>query len=158
MYFIYPCYFNYFTHGNNRIKSGICLDMHKALSILKPGSYTRRGSNTCQVVQQNEWSKRLGPFKRRVPKLLNVINIKIMPYIKEKLILHTSCTSSFWMLLLLIIYSLFVKFIVFPLDALIWYYQWMESTHFVNVLACNHGIEFKSVLLAPAILPWRDEQ
>ena len=32
------------------------------LSVLKPGSYTRKCSNICRVVQQNEWNKCLGPF------------------------------------------------------------------------------------------------
>ena len=41
------------------------------LSVLKPGSYTCRGSNICRVVQQNEGNKCLGPFKRRVSKLFN---------------------------------------------------------------------------------------
>ena len=35
------------------------------------------------VVQHNEWNKHLGPFKRQVPKLLNLINVKIVPYIME---------------------------------------------------------------------------
>ena len=35
--------------------------------------YTQ-GSNIRRVVQQNERSKHLGPFKCRVPKLLNLIN------------------------------------------------------------------------------------
>ena len=53
------------------------------LSVLKLGSNTRRGSIICQVVQQNKRNKRLGPFKRRVPKLLNLINLKMLPNIKE---------------------------------------------------------------------------
>ena len=47
------------------------------LSVLK------RGSNTRWVVQQNERNKCLGPLKCRVPKLLNLINLKIVPNIKE---------------------------------------------------------------------------
>ena len=43
----------------------------------------RRGSNICRVVQQNERNKRLGPFKCQVPKLLNLINLKMVPNIKE---------------------------------------------------------------------------
>ena len=59
------------------------------LSVLKPGSYTRRGSNIRQVVQQNEGNKCLGPFKRRVSKLFNLINVKMVLYIKEnKLIVN----------------------------------------------------------------------
>ena len=53
------------------------------LSILKPGSYTRRGSNICRIVQQNERNKCLGPFKCRVSKLLNLINLKMVPNDKE---------------------------------------------------------------------------
>ena len=55
------------------------------LSILKLVSYTRSGLNIRWVVQQNEWNKRLqlGPFKCWVPKLLNLMNAKIVPYIME---------------------------------------------------------------------------
>ena len=53
------------------------------LSVLKPGSNTRRGSNICWVVQQNESNKRLGTLKRWVPKLLNLINLKMVPNVKE---------------------------------------------------------------------------
>ena len=52
------------------------------LSILKPGSNTHRGSNIHRVVQQNEWNKRLGPFKCRVPKLLN-LSLKWCQTLKE---------------------------------------------------------------------------
>ena len=34
-------------------------------------------------MQQNEWNKCLGSFKRRVSKLFNLINVKMVPYIKE---------------------------------------------------------------------------
>ena len=61
------------------------------LSVLKPGSYTHRGSNRRRVVQQYEGNKCLGPFKHRVSKLFNLINVKIVPYIKEnKLIIDIS--------------------------------------------------------------------
>ena len=53
------------------------------LSVLKPGSNTRRGSNIRRVAQQNKINKRLGPFKRRMPKLLNLINFKMVPNVKE---------------------------------------------------------------------------
>ena len=53
------------------------------LSVLKPGSYTPRDSNIRWIVQQNEWNERLGLFKCRVPKLLNLINAKIVHYIME---------------------------------------------------------------------------
>ena len=51
------------------------------LSVLKPGSNTRRGSNIRRVVQQNERNKCLGLFKRQVPKLLNLINLIMVPNI-----------------------------------------------------------------------------
>ena len=59
------------------------------LSILKLRSNTHRdsiymqGLNICWVVQQNERNKCLGPFKRRVPKLLNLINLTMVPNVKE---------------------------------------------------------------------------
>ena len=61
------------------------------LSVLKPGSNACRGSNTRWVVQQNERNKRLDLFKRRVSKLLNLINLKTVPNVMEnKLILNIS--------------------------------------------------------------------
>ena len=53
------------------------------LSVSKPGSNTGRGSNICRVVQQNERNKCLGPFKFWVPTLLNLINLKMVPNVKE---------------------------------------------------------------------------
>ena len=53
------------------------------LSVLKPGSNTGRGSNIHQVVQQNERNKLLGPFKCQVSTLLNLINLKMAPNVKE---------------------------------------------------------------------------
>ena len=53
------------------------------LSVLKLGSNARRGSNIRRVVQQNERNKRLGPFNRRVPKLINLINLEMVPNVKE---------------------------------------------------------------------------
>ena len=53
------------------------------LSILKPDSYTCRGSSICRVVQQNEGNRCLGPFKCWVSKLFSLISIKMVPYIKE---------------------------------------------------------------------------
>ena len=68
----------------------VCINL-PYLSVLKPCSYTRRGSNICQVVQQNEGNKCLGPFKCQVSKLFNLINVKMVPYIKEnKLIIDIS--------------------------------------------------------------------
>ena len=61
------------------------------LSILKLGLYTCRGSNIYWVVQQNEWNKYMGPFKHWVPKLLNIIDVKMVPYVEEnKLIFNIS--------------------------------------------------------------------
>ena len=56
-------------------------------STLKPGSYTHKGLNMHQVVQHNERNKHLGPFKHQVPKLLNLINVKMVPYIKENYVI-----------------------------------------------------------------------
>ena len=53
------------------------------LSVLKPGSNACRGSTIRWVVQQNERNKCLGPFKRWVPKLVNLINVRVVPNIKE---------------------------------------------------------------------------
>ena len=61
------------------------------LSVLKLGSNRCRGSNIRQVVQQNEGNKCLGPFKSWVSKLFNLINVKMVQYIKEnKFIIGTS--------------------------------------------------------------------
>ena len=58
--------------------------MHvRYLSVLKLGSYMHRDSNIRQVVQQNEWNKHHGLFKSQVPELLNLMDIKVVPYIKE---------------------------------------------------------------------------
>ena len=58
------------------------------LFVLKTGSNTHRGSNVRLAVQQNERNNAtiktalsLGPFKHQVPKLLNVINLKMVPNI-----------------------------------------------------------------------------
>ena len=53
------------------------------LSVLKPGSNTCRSSNIRRVVQQNERNKRLSSFKHRVPKSLNLINLKTVSNVKE---------------------------------------------------------------------------
>ena len=72
------------------------------LSILKLGTYTHKGSNICRVVQQSEWNKYLGLFKRWVPKLVNLINITWCHTLRKislfsiSLLMHA---SSFWMLL-----------------------------------------------------------
>ena len=57
-------------------------------------SNTCRASNIRRVVQQNERNEHLGPFKCWVPKLLNLINFKMVPNIKENL----KATSSFKLL------------------------------------------------------------
>ena len=84
------------------------------LSVLKPGSIIRR------VVQQNERNKRMGPFKRRVPQLLNsrlnLINLKMVPNDKENYLFSISLfmfACPFRMLLQSIVYSVFIPFIVF---------------------------------------------
>ena len=53
------------------------------LSVLKLGSNTCNGSNIRWVVQQDERNKCMGPFKYRVPKLLNLINLKMVVNAKE---------------------------------------------------------------------------
>ena len=63
-----------------RVRVRACVHVH---TILKPGSNTRRGSNIRRIVQQNERNKCLGPFKRRVPKLINLINLEMVPNVKE---------------------------------------------------------------------------
>ena len=71
------------------------------LSALKLGPYTYRDSNICRVVQQNEWNKCLGPFKCRVPKLLNPLHIKMVPCNKKnEHILDTCISLDMWILLL----------------------------------------------------------
>ena len=117
------------------------------LSELKLGSNTHRGSNICWVVQQNERNICLGPFKCRVPKLLNFISLKMVPNVKEisfsiSLLMFA---SPFWMLLQSIVYSIFITFVVFP--------QWDARTSFatpvsewspytfINMLASNYAIK-----------------
>ena len=46
---------------------------------IKAGLKYTQGSNIHWVVQQNERNKHLGLLKHRVPKLLNLINVKIIP-------------------------------------------------------------------------------
>ena len=121
------------------------------LSVIKPGSYTRRGSTICRVVQQNEGNKCLVPFKRRVSKLFTLINVKMVPYIKEnKLIIDI----SFRMLLESIVYSVFATFVVFQLIHLV--SEWHPYT-VINVFAYNHTIEFVNNSTGTCILPWTCE-
>ena len=82
-----------YVHSESHIHTHACTQayMHEYtyipyISVLKPGSSTCRGSNICRVVQQNERNKCLGPFKCQVPKLLNLINLKMVPNIKENYI------------------------------------------------------------------------
>ena len=87
------------------------------LSVLKPGSNTRRGSNIHWVVQQNERNKRLGPFKCQVPKLLNLINLKMVPNIKENyfnLNISLDVCISLSDVATVDIYSIFITFVIFP--------------------------------------------
>ena len=119
------------------------------LSVLKPGSNIRRGSNISRVVQQNERNKCLGPFRCRVPKLLNLINLTMVPNIKEITLFSVSilmCASPFRMLLQWIVKSVFITLVVFPhyRDALTSFTtpvcEWSPYT-FINVLASNHAIK-----------------
>ena len=119
------------------------------LSILKPGSNTCRGSNICQVVQQNERNKCLGLFKRRVPKLLYLINLKKWCQTLRKISLFSISllifAFPFRMLLQLIVYSIFIAFVIFPhQDALMSFTtpisEWSPYT-FIKVLASNHTIK-----------------
>ena len=116
------------------------------LSILKPGSYTCRGSNICRVVQQNKWNKCLGPLKRRVPKLLNLMNIKMMSCIKDnKLVLNISLDMC---ILLLDINCYSWSFTIYwphllsssmtELTRIV--SDWCPYT-FINMLASNHDIK-----------------
>ena len=93
---------------------GIQLVPH--LSVLKPGSDICRGSNICQVVQQYERNKCLGLFKCRVPKLLNLINLKMVPNVKEISLFSISLlmfVSPFRILLQSIVYNVLIMFVVF---------------------------------------------
>ena len=107
-----------------------------------------QGSNMYCEVQQNERNKCLGPFKRRVPKLLNLINLKMVPNVKEnQLILDISLDVciSLWMLLQSIVYSVFIMLVIFwHRDALTSFTtpvsEWSPYT-FINVLASNHAIK-----------------
>ena len=68
--------------------------------------------------------------------------------------------SSFLIMLHLIVYSVFVRFVVFPLMMyLLGYVSEWSLYAFINVLTSNHAIELKTVLvlLTPAILQWTGE-
>ena len=100
----------------NVIQKTVVLGYIPYLSVLKPGSNTHRDSNICRVVQQHQRNKCLGPFKCRVQKLLNLINLKMMLNVKEISLFSISLlmfASPFRMLLLSIIYSVFITFVVF---------------------------------------------
>ena len=56
---------------------------HTVIIHIKAGLIYMQGLKYTRVVQQNEWNKHLGPFKHQVPKLLNLMNIKFVPYIME---------------------------------------------------------------------------
>ena len=49
--------------------------------------------------------------------------------------------SSFWMLIQLIVYSVFITLVVFPQDALAWFVSEWSSCTFINVLTPNHIIK-----------------
>ena len=121
------------------------------LSVLKLGSNTGRGSNILRVVQQNKINnyKCLGLFKRRVPTLLNLINIKMVPNLSLFSISLLMFASPLWMLLQLIIYSVFTTFVVFAHRDVFTSFttlvsQWSLYT-FINVLASNHTIKLINI-------------
>ena len=89
LYFISKC--SYRSYKKYTYFLAFVVNCIPYLSVLKSGSNTHRGSNICQVVQQNERNKPLGLFKRRVPKLLNLINLEMVPNVREnQLILDIS--------------------------------------------------------------------
>ena len=119
------------------------------LSVLKLGSNTGRGSNILRVVQENKINKCLGLFKRRVPTLLNLINIKMVPNISLFSISLLMFASPLWMLLQSIIYSVFTTFVVFAHRDVFTSFttlvsQWSLYT-FINVLASNHAIKLINI-------------
>ena len=71
-----------------------------------------------------------------MPKLLNLIDVKIVPFVKEnKLILDISldvCILFLDILLQLIFYSVFIMFVVFLHNALTRFHQWVEPICFYN--------------------------
>ena len=109
------------------------------LSALKLGPYTYRDSNICRVVQQNEWNK------CRVPKLLNPLHIKMVPYNKKnEHILDTCISLDMWILLLKIATVNHLQHIchISPLDIPTWCtYMFYQSYNFINVLAFMHAIK-----------------
>ena len=103
----------------------------------------KQGSNICQVMQQNERIKCLGLFKHRVPKLLNLKNLTMMPNIKEISlfsILHLSfryCYSrSFIAYLSRSLSSCTGMHSSFTTPISVW-----SPYTFINVLASNHAIK-----------------
>ena len=113
------------------------------LSVLKLGSYTRRDSNISQVMQQIEWNKCLGPFKRRVPKLLNLINAKIVPNTLWKIGLSSISLLIDMCILLLdadtVDYLQCIYHVhCLPPGCTYTFCQWVESMHFYKlVLHCQ---------------------
>ena len=127
------------------------------LSVLKQGSYTRRSSNICRVVQQNEENKCLGPFKCRVSKLFNLINVKMVLYIKEnKLIIDISLDMCILLSDIATVdrRSVFATCVVFQVMRLI-----SERCPYtvINVLASNHAIKLVNNGTGTCILPWTCE-
>ena len=109
------------------------------------GSYARRGSNICWIVQQNKWNKCLGLFKCWVPQLLNLINSNMVLCIKKnECILDIFLDMYIFLseiLLQLITYSIFVMLAVFPHGcAYAFVNEWSPYT-FIKVLAYNHTIK-----------------
>ena len=60
-----------------------CADRYTVFISIKAGLIYTQGLKYTPGSAAEEWNKRLDPFNRRVPKLLNFINIKIVPYIME---------------------------------------------------------------------------
>ena len=94
--------------------------------------------------------------------LLNLINVKMVPYIKQnKLIFDISVDVYifFWILLQLIVYSVLVMFIVSHMMHLLSFVSECSPYAFINVLASNHTVELinSATGTATAIPPWIGE-
>ena len=91
--------YNYIHHTHFYSWSAPLFTYVLYLSILKLGLYTCRGSNIHWVVQLNEWNKYLGPFKHWVPKLLNLIDVNVVPYVEENKLIFNILLDMFILLL-----------------------------------------------------------
>ena len=118
------------------------------LSVLKPGPYTHRAQiNAGQCSRMNE-NKCLGLFKYWVQKLLNLINVKMVPHIKNnECILDISLDKCFLLLEIATVDHLqcichiccLPLSWVFPHDECI--YIFCQPYTFINVLAYKHITE-----------------